>query len=106
MGCLQGKGCTGWGQVVPTASGPMSPGVQHPQAASQPQAGKHRWLWGLKEPSATLRKVKRGEKGGGGKKKEGESGGAERHFCGIAGSPAQLSPHTASLRLPDLSILH
>lgn len=40
------------------------------------------------------------------KKKEGERGRAERGFCGIAGSPAQLSPRTASLRLPDLSILH
>lgn len=100
MGCLQGKGCTGWGQVVPTASGPPSPGVQHPQAASQPQAGKHRWLWGSKEPSATLRKVKRGEKGGGGEKKRGREWRSRASFLWDCWEPcAVIAAHS----LPPLA---
>lgn len=75
-----------------------------------------RWcrrLRGLNELLDSLEKIKKGKKREEKKKKGEKQGGrgsveqgAERHFSGIAGSPAQLSPHTASLGLPDLSILH
>lgn len=55
------------------------------------------------------KKSKKGEKKEEKKRQERERerrAGAERHLARIAGSPAQLSPHTASLGWPDLSILH